>query len=150
MSLQFAPWTAEEVKSLNEFQQCDAWHPFTCGKCRANLVATALGWRCNTFACDYIQDWAHDWMANGKWRENPMIQVLNAINKAPENPMPSEKPAEATITTGTIHWLMTGTQECSNCCAEFDVLFKKGTILRIPDLVFCPMCGMVVTVEVQS
>lgn len=62
-----APWTAEEVANLNEFQNAGYMHPFTCGSedCRAVLVATPEGWTCPA-GCGYTQDWAHDFMANGE------------------------------------------------------------------------------------
>lgn len=78
-----APFTAEQVEALNRYQQCKIMHPFTCGHCRDAdehyldgewitpdehlLVATEAGWTCPT--CDYTQDWAHDFMADGAWIE---------------------------------------------------------------------------------
>ena len=68
-----APFTPEQVESLNGFQQSGYWHPFTCGgkvdgkDCRSILRATENGWVCDH--CSYTQDWAHDFMANDKWRE---------------------------------------------------------------------------------
>lgn len=76
-----APWTEAEVDSLNACQQNSRYHPFTCENCRDNLgvtntdgtsndrllVATKDGWICET--CDYTQDWAHESMVNGSWRE---------------------------------------------------------------------------------
>lgn len=60
-----APFTPQQVAHLNEFQQCPRVHPFTCGGCsnRDGLVATVDGWICPD--CDYMQDWAHDFMADG-------------------------------------------------------------------------------------
>jgi hypothetical protein len=55
-----APFTESQVISLNRFQTCGRVHPFTCGKCRSDLVAATDGWHCPT--CDYTQDWAHDFM----------------------------------------------------------------------------------------
>jgi len=57
-----APFTPEQVRHLNEFQNAESVHPFTC-KCGVNLVATEAGWICNE--CEYTQDWAHDFMADG-------------------------------------------------------------------------------------
>jgi hypothetical protein len=64
-----APWTAEQVASLNCYQQSRVMHPFTCGAegCRHDLVATAGGWTCPDSGCPYAQDWAHDFMANWSW-----------------------------------------------------------------------------------
>ena len=63
-----APFTPHQVASLNAYQQSSGpWHPFTCGKCRANLIATPEGWRCAND--DYQQDWAHEFMADWTWRQ---------------------------------------------------------------------------------
>lgn len=72
-----APWTPEEVTSLNGYQQSGVMHEFTCGsggRCDAShdaqggmLVATKNGWICPY--CDYAQNWCHEWMADGTWRK---------------------------------------------------------------------------------
>lgn len=65
-----APFTPEQVERLNKWQQCGVVHPFTCGNpdCRSDLVATPDGWKCPN--CNYIQDWAHAFMANGgSWEQ---------------------------------------------------------------------------------
>jgi len=49
-----APWTKVEVKRLQKRQQIG--HPYTCGKCSAELRPTQKGWKC---VCGYTQDWAH-------------------------------------------------------------------------------------------
>ena len=81
-----APWTAEQVERLNEWQNCEWTHEFTCplhaddqhretstfvipsdgpaysvdgGK----LVARLDGWHC--LVCGYHQTWAHDFMFHG-------------------------------------------------------------------------------------
>ena len=66
MSLE-APFTEEEVRKLNEFQQCGYVHPFTCGdsECREILTATNAGWVCKK--CGYVQNWAHDFMVEQNW-----------------------------------------------------------------------------------
>ena len=53
----YAPWTIEQVRTINDFQQLEHLHPFTCGTegCRADLVATVRGWIC--LFCDYTQGW---------------------------------------------------------------------------------------------
>lgn len=64
MSKIFPPWTAEEVAALNQWQRRDDRHPFTCGNgghAHGVLVATPEGWMCSM--CDYVQSWAHDFMA---------------------------------------------------------------------------------------
>lgn len=60
-----APWTAEQVAALNDWQKNDAVHPFTCANDHGTqedreLVATTDGWICRH--CDYRQDWAHRMM----------------------------------------------------------------------------------------
>jgi len=78
-----APWTAEQVESLNGFQRSGVMHPFTCSGGGgphseridgAVLVATESGWRCPVPDCTHQQDWAHPWMANGTWRQMPQIR----------------------------------------------------------------------------
>lgn len=68
-----APFTDEQVRLLNEWQQHSTMHPFTCRRRTETphgyhdsrdfgvLVATRDGWVCRD--CDYTQDWAHDFMA---------------------------------------------------------------------------------------
>lgn len=69
-----APWTPEQVTTLNRYQRDERFHPFTCGsgnrtdefhavKVReldlhdaGQLHATVNGWVCP--ACDYTQPWA--------------------------------------------------------------------------------------------
>lgn len=62
-----APFTPEQVAALQNYQDADHFHPFTCGN-RENhppelyrLTPTVRGWICQF--CDYTQDWAHDFMA---------------------------------------------------------------------------------------
>lgn len=65
--LSYAPWTEDEVQSLNDYQDARMMHPFTCGNNSNDVLeATADGWIC--LFCEYIQDWAHLWMADGSWR----------------------------------------------------------------------------------
>jgi len=81
-----APWTAGQVSSLNDFQAAGGFHPYTCGNddCpgtagddedgeRASLVAREDGWHCP--ACDYTQDWALAFIADGGWRDWTGIEV---------------------------------------------------------------------------
>lgn len=67
-----APWTAEQVRSLNGYQGEARMHPFTCGREHGDytplLEATPAGWVCNWKGCDYTQDWAHPWMTDWSWR----------------------------------------------------------------------------------
>jgi len=61
-----APWTAEQVKHLNEWQQAGIVHPVTCANNHngeRDLIATESGWECPT--CEYTQDWCHDYMSDG-------------------------------------------------------------------------------------
>jgi hypothetical protein len=73
------PWNRDQIESLNEFQQSGFMHPFTCpnnhGSNEARtLRATHNGWTCPN--CEYTQGWAHDFMADGSWRE---VHAANAI-----------------------------------------------------------------------
>lgn len=74
-----APFTAEQVTVLNQYQHSGFFHPFTCGRCRDTLgcekderllVATLAGWVCPT--CDNTQDWCHAFMADP---DAPWMQV---------------------------------------------------------------------------
>jgi len=70
-----APWSAEVVRGLNDYQRSGRFHPYSCprrgdGKHRTTtvdlgaLVATTDGWMCPD--CDYRQLWAHAWTAVSK------------------------------------------------------------------------------------
>lgn len=65
-----APWSADQVASLNAYQSSGVFHPYTCGK-RCNgegvLTATPGGWACP--ACGYRQGWVLAWMADWRWRK---------------------------------------------------------------------------------
>lgn len=61
-----APWTAEQVTKLNEWQACGWVHEFTCPTAHPEgraLLATPSGWVC--LRCGYRQYWAHEHMFNG-------------------------------------------------------------------------------------
>lgn len=79
-----APWTPEQVESLNSFQACPWFHAFTCPhrvlhqrqipEPEGSLTATPAGWVCGAAqpdgtSCGYMQDWAHEFMADGSWRQ---------------------------------------------------------------------------------
>lgn len=73
-----APFDAEQIASINAYQQCATFHPFTCGRllpdgsgcCDGLLVATETGMVCEKLDCPYVQDWVHPFMANDGWREH--------------------------------------------------------------------------------
>ncbi len=65
-----APFTEDQVDKLNDYQESERGHPFTCcgeDNCRRPLkfnngilIATTEGWIC---PCGkYKQDWAHKFM----------------------------------------------------------------------------------------
>lgn len=65
------PWTADQVESLNAFQQCPHVHPFT-GERGPNgeetvLIATPDGW-IEHVGGPVVQTWAHAMMADGSWK----------------------------------------------------------------------------------
>lgn len=75
-----APFTTEQVESLNGYQSSGVMHEFTCGNgghSHGRLRATSDGWVCDFEGCDYTQDWAHAFMADGGWRE-----MQDALRKA--------------------------------------------------------------------
>ena len=80
----FAPFSAEQVEKLNDYQRSDLVHAFTCGRRgdpphrgECELVATIKGWIC--VYCDYEQDWAHSFMADGSALEN-VKRMVNQFN----------------------------------------------------------------------
>ncbi len=80
----YAPWTDQEVTSLNDFQDSGVWHPFTGpdheGKGRIQLIATQNGW-VEKEGGEIVQNWAHIWMTNDAWRER--YKALNGGRKYP-------------------------------------------------------------------
>lgn len=65
-----APFTDEQVASLNAYQKSGVFHDFTCGDEHAgerSLIATREGWICPT--CEYTQVWAWLWMADCTWEQ---------------------------------------------------------------------------------
>lgn len=76
-----APWTPDQVKSLNGYQASTKYHPYTCRdrsrrphKWRLGdkgiLVATIDGWYCPD--CNAVtQTWAHDFTLNWAWQRQP-------------------------------------------------------------------------------
>lgn len=94
-----APWSEEQVRNLNEFQEANYVHPFTCarrtetlhrvrpGRDMGQLIATPDGWICPD--CDYTQDWALDSMADGvflRQTKDNLRDLLDSRNEAPEGP----------------------------------------------------------------
>ena len=69
----YAPWTDDQVKSLNAYQTEGIGHDFTCGNTRHkksfSLFAMNDGWHCMSPKCQYTQQWAWTWMANWSWKK---------------------------------------------------------------------------------
>jgi hypothetical protein len=67
-----APWTTDQVESLNGYQHSLAGHPYTCPRdhddVQSVLVARENGWRCGHPGCTYTQDWAFRFMADWSWK----------------------------------------------------------------------------------
>jgi hypothetical protein len=83
MSIIKAPWSDEQVTSLNAYQNCNECHPFT-GTRKPNgdetpLIATPAGW-IEEENGPVVQDWAHSWMLNWEWRTmtKPIEKSINA------------------------------------------------------------------------
>lgn len=64
-----APFTPEQVESLNAYQRSGRFHEFTCACGHIALIARPEGWICPNY-CGYTQDWAWSWMADGSWNLN--------------------------------------------------------------------------------
>lgn len=75
-----APFKPEQVSSLNSFQRCPLFHPFTCA-CGSDLVAGEAGWHCPR--CPYTRDWAYSGMADGSW-ERSVRGAMPGVTEARE------------------------------------------------------------------
>jgi hypothetical protein len=66
-----APFTPEQVESINGYQESGYMHPFTCGRenCRWTLKAAEDALHCPNPECTYTQDWVHPFMADGSWKK---------------------------------------------------------------------------------
>ena len=53
-----APWTDQQVLALLEYQECDNYHPYTCG-CGLLLEPTTQGWRCPACGELAARSWVH-------------------------------------------------------------------------------------------
>ncbi|HEY6018491.1 MAG TPA: hypothetical protein VIY48_00890 [Candidatus Paceibacterota bacterium] len=71
----WAPFTEDQVASINAYQASNVGHPFTCGSNRhkeqALLIAQVNGWYCPL--CDYGQSWAWNWMADWSWEKLRLV-----------------------------------------------------------------------------
>lgn len=65
-STKYAPFTVEEIWSINQYQRCGQMHPLTC-KCGHLLMAIPEGLYCPK--CKTTQTWIYRWIANGNWRK---------------------------------------------------------------------------------
>lgn len=61
-----APWTDDQVASLNGYQNAGYVHPFTIGNGH-NLIATPAGW-VEVEGGPVVQTWAHEFMTNWSWQ----------------------------------------------------------------------------------
>lgn len=60
--LLFAPWSAEQVRALNAYQDSGVFHPFTSENGK-QLIATQQGW-VEEEGGPVVQTWAHPFMAD--------------------------------------------------------------------------------------
>lgn len=154
MAIIRAPFTKEQVDSLNGFQRSGIVHPFTCGteECRADLVATKDGW-----ICDYChlhkQDWAHDFMADGSWKQS--LSWQNQLDEQIERSKEKYKPS---LWTRFFRWLLFlcphcgsdiphfGMRCCENCkmIDRFDKKYNPNVFERIRRRFAgdCKACGV--------
>lgn len=64
-----APWTEDQIASLNGYQSSGVMHPFTGVDQHGNkvdLIATEAGWIADS-SRDVVQEWAHKFMADWSW-----------------------------------------------------------------------------------
>jgi hypothetical protein len=81
-----APFTPDQVESLNAFQQSRVMHPFTGNNDLLPdgqddvLIATENGWH-SLNDPDYTQDWAHHWMADWSWKQLDWRQNIKNVKE---------------------------------------------------------------------
>lgn len=74
-----APWSDEEIASLQEYQASGRFHPFTCVEGHGALTPGRMGFTCAQ--CDFAQPWAFAWMTNGSWRYMGALPSLLVDNQ---------------------------------------------------------------------
>lgn len=74
--ISLAPWSNDQVLSLNGYQECSRYHPFTYGDGdeKVDLIATNAGWVAYP-AGPVVQAWAHRWMADWSWDLKPCLPI---------------------------------------------------------------------------
>jgi hypothetical protein len=101
-----APFSLEQVQSLNAYQAARQGHPFTCGRDRRDgphrayqkkqggdfgqLVAREAGWVCPVPGCSYVQGWAWLHMSDWSWRrsdESAASEPGQGEREEPEAPL---------------------------------------------------------------
>lgn len=60
-------WTKDQVDSLNGYQNCGQWHPFT-SENGVTLIATPDGW-VEFISGPVVQEWAHGFMLDWSWKK---------------------------------------------------------------------------------
>lgn len=63
-----APFTPDQVASINAYQISGVFHPFTCGSEGCGFDLKAIEGTLECPKCDYTQDWVHAWMADWSWK----------------------------------------------------------------------------------
>lgn len=77
MAIIRAPFIDEQVNNLNDYQKHGMFHEFKC-ICRATLVAENKGMVCPS--CGKVQDWVHDFMADGSLK-NSMSEWIKGVKE---------------------------------------------------------------------
>lgn len=79
MARKDAPFTDEEVKSINDFQKSGVFHEFTCVESHPGLDRTLVAFQHGLDCphCAYTQVWVHSWMADRSWANVPWVKGAN-------------------------------------------------------------------------
>ncbi len=77
-----APWTEEQVETLQKYQENSCVHPYTC-ECGELLVPTTDEWECEV--CSYTQNWFWEYSLEIADHECPLRKFLE-INPHLEKP----------------------------------------------------------------
>jgi len=62
-----APWTEDEVASINEYQRSNKFLPFVCSE-RHNLTAKSDGFSC-PICPQFFLNWTYPWVLNSFWKQ---------------------------------------------------------------------------------
>jgi hypothetical protein len=73
-----APFSEQQMASLQRFQACEMMHPYTCHHCSHKLVPIVDGLLCPEHGL--VQTWVIGFTANGGWQDHE-LQMLEMVEE---------------------------------------------------------------------